>query len=401
MKTAPGLADLMDRATALRPVLRERARQTELDRRVSPEVTDMLNSAGLYRAVQPRRFGGSELPLEDLRRLAYTVGTGCTSTGWCFGLSAAVSWMLAMFPDEAQHDVWDDAPGTVMAACIAPTGKAERNPDGSFRLRGRWGFASNCDNAQWLALGALLDEGDGKPPRAMFLLVPKARYTIVDTWFTVGLAGTGSKDIAIDAEITVPAHRTVFFNQLLDQSAPGSDVNGGALYRVPLLSGFPPLIANPALSALRGALDEFIDTVAGRATRGAFVGAGNTIAQFGHVQSAVAEGEAALDAAHLVLSRDLQLATDLAARFATDGNRVTQQQRIDFRRGHAYVVRLCVNAINSLYDAVGGTGIHLDSGVQRAWRDINAVAHHISVNWNAVSTMHGQMRLGLPPRGQY
>ena len=77
------------------------------------------------------------------------------------------------------------------------------------------------------------------------------------------------------------------------------------------------------------------------------------------------------------------------------------EQRIEFRRGHAYAVRLCVNAINDLFDVVGGTGIHMSSGIQRAWRDINAVGHHVSVNWNAVSTMYGQMRLGLPPRGQY
>ena len=76
-------------------------------------------------------------------------------------------------------------------------------------------------------------------------------------------------------------------------------------------------------------------------------------------------------------------------------------QRIELRRGHAYAVRLCVRAINDLYEVVGGTGISLDSGIQRAWRDINATAHHISVNWNAVSTMYGQMKLGQPLRGQY
>jgi alkylation response protein AidB-like acyl-CoA dehydrogenase len=99
----------------------------------------------------------------------------------------------------------------------------------------------------------------------------------------------------------------------------------------------------------------------------------------------------------LILQRDLRMATDLAAAGVT----LDREQRIGFRRGHAYAVKLCVNAINGLYDAVGGTGLHLDSGVQRAWRDINAVAHHISVNWNAVSTMVGQLRLGLPPKGQY
>lgn len=392
----PEFTTLLQRARELRPLLRERAAQTEKDRRVSDEITNRLKAAGLYRTVQPRRFGGYEFGLEELRQLAFELGRGCTSTSWCFGLGAANSWTLGMFPLQAQEDVWGGDPDTLIAACIAPTGKATR-VDGGYLLRGRWGFASNCDNSSWMALGTMVDEGNGQSPRAMYLLVPGSDYRIVDNWHTVGLAGTGSKDIAIEEEVFVPAHRSVAFADVLEQQAPGAKVNEGALYRIPFLSGFPPLLANPAVAALRGALDEFVESVAVRATRGAFAGGGSTIAQFGHVQSAVAEAEAAVDAAELILQRDLRRATELTAAGAT----LSKEQRIEFRRGHAYAVRLCVSAINGLYDVVGGTGIQLDSGIQRAWRDINAVAHHISVNWHAVSTMVGQLRLGLPPRGQY
>jgi len=387
---------LLGRAAALRPLLRERAAQTESERRVGTEVTDMLKAAGLYRAVQPRRFGGHELSLDELRQLAFEIGRGCASTGWCFGLGAANSWIVGMFPGPAQDDVWADDPDMLVAACIAPTGKAIP-VEGGYRLRGRWSFASNCDNSGWMALGALVDGGEGKPPRPSFLLVPAVDYAVIDNWHTVGLAGTGSKDISIETEIFVPAHRSVAFSDVLEQQAPGAQVNDAALYRIPFLSGFPPLLANPAVAALRGALDEFIDSVATRATRGAFVGGGSTIAQFGHVQSAVAEAEAAVDAAQLILQRDLRQATELAV----EGVKISMEQRIQFRRGHAYAVRLCVGAINGLYDVVGGTGINLDNGIQRAWRDVNAVAHHISVNWPAVSTMYGQMKFGLPPKGQY
>jgi resorcinol 4-hydroxylase (FADH2) len=392
----PSLDELLTRAASLAPLIRDRARQTERDRRVSEEVTDMLRDAGLYRVVQPRRYGGYELDLEDLRRLAFEIGRGCTSTGWCYGLSAAVSWVVAMFPAQAQDDVWRDTPDAIAASCIAPTGKA-RAVDGGYMLKGRWGFASNCDNSSWLSLGAMIETGEGQPPRPIFLLVPESDYRLIDNWHTVGLAGTGSKDVGIDDEVFVPAHRTVTFRDVLEQEAPGAQINGAPLYRIPFLSGFPPLLANPAVSALRGAIDEFVDTVATRATRGAFVGGGNSLANFGHVQTAIAEAEAAVDAAQLILQRDLRAVTDMV----TCGDKPGIEQRIEFRRGHAYAVRLCVNAINGLYDIVGGTGIQLDSGVQRAWRDINAVAHHISVNWHTVSTMYGQMRLGLPPRGQY
>lgn len=394
--TPPSFDELMARAAAVGKVVRDRARQTELDRRVSPEVTDMLRNAGLYRALQPKRFGGYELSIEELRALAFEIGRGCTSTGWCYGLSAAMSWVVGMFPDQAQRDVWEETPEAVVASCIAPTGKI-RSVEGGYRFQGRWSFGSNSDNASWLALGGMLSVAEGEPPRPMFLMVPQGQYRIIDNWHTVGLAGTGSKDILIEEEIFVPAHRAVGFAEVLNQQAPGAAVNLSPIYRIPFLSGFPPLLANPAVAALRGAIDEFVESVAARTTRGAFAGGGNTIGNFGHVQSAVAEAEAAVDAAQLILQRDLRVVSDMAA----CGSKVSTEQRIEFRRGHAYVVKLCVNAINGLFDAVGGTGINLDNGVQRAWRDIHAVAHHISINWNAVSTMVGQQRLGLPPRGQY
>lgn len=395
-RTRPEFAELLQRATQLRPLLRQRALQTERERRVSAEVTDQLKSAGFYRMLQPARFGGYEFGHEELRQLAFELGQGCTSTGWCFGLGAANSWIVGMFPGEAQHDVWGRDAQTLVAACIAPTGKAVA-VEGGYKLKGRWGFASNCDNSSWMALGAMVEGAEGQPPRPVFLLVPQGDYQVIDNWHTVGLAGTGSKDIAIEPEVFVPAHRSVSFADVLEQQAPGALLNTSALYRIPFLSGFPPLLANPAVAALSGALDEFVESVGTRATRGAFVGGGSTIAQFGHVQTAVAEAEAAIDAAQLILQRDLRLAADQAA----TGVKLQAPQRIAFRRGHAYAVRLCVHAINGLYDVVGGTGIQLDSGIQRAWRDINAVAHHISVNWHAVSTMVGQQRLGLPPRGQY
>ena len=83
-------ARLLDAAVQLRPRLAKRARQTEQDRRVSADVTNLHKEAGLYRVVQPRRFGGYELSLEALRRLAFEIGQGCASTGWSYGLSASL-----------------------------------------------------------------------------------------------------------------------------------------------------------------------------------------------------------------------------------------------------------------------------------------------------------------------
>jgi hypothetical protein len=49
----------------------------------------------------------------------------------------------------------------------------------------------------------------------------------------------------------------------------------------------------------------------------------------------------------------------------------------------------------------GVNGINLGNQVERAWRDIHAMSHHVTLNWDITSTMYGQHRLGLPPRGNY
>ena len=266
-------ARLLDSAVQLRPRLAERARQTEQDRRVSADVTDLLKEAGLYRVVQPRRFGGYELSLEALRRLAFELGQGCASTGWCYGLSAAASWVVGMFPEQAQRDVWGESPDALIASCIAPTGKATPI-EGGFRLKGRWSFGSNSDNAQWLSLGAMVEQGEVRRPGQSSCWCRRR---------TTGSLTHGSRLVLrAPAARTSPSKRKCSsrcialwpFRRFFEQEAPGADIHDSALYRVPFLSGFPPLLANPAVAALRGALDEFIESIAARATRGAFAGGG-------------------------------------------------------------------------------------------------------------------------------
>ena len=75
------------------------------------------------------------------------------------------------------------------------------------------------------------------------------------------------------------------------------------------------------------------------------------------------------------------------------------QQRVTNRRGQAFAVAFGGRAVDILNAATGGNGLALANPVQRAWRDVNAVGRHVSINWDAVATMYGQMALGLEPRG--
>jgi alkylation response protein AidB-like acyl-CoA dehydrogenase len=394
--TRPSLESIYAAAEALVPTLRERARQTELDRRVSDATTDLARKAGLFKLMQPARYGGYEYGFGPFTEVNRITGRGCGSTSWCFSLGMVHQWLLALFPHEAQEDVWRDDRDAMTAVSYAPAGTL-RVCEGGWMATGKWSWLSNVDNAQWVILGCFLPAVGGDKPTGGFILVPQAAYTIVDDWHAVGLAGTGSKSIELIGEQFVPAHRHLTFAQASGGAAPGTRVNTNPIFRVPFLASVPLCLATPALGIVEGALEQFVDWVSGRSTRGAVAGGGNRMAEFAQVQSRVAEAAACLDAAHLLVRRDIE---DVEGRVAA-GSAVDPAARLRNRRDHAFCARLATQAADALFQATGGAGLMLDSPIQRAWRDAHAIARHVSLNWDAVSTMYGQHRLGLEPRGQY
>jgi len=378
--------------------LRANGEEIERSRRVSAENMQMLRDADLFKLLRPARYGGYEYGFRALLEISCELGRGCGSTAWCYGLVAIHQWMLATFPPEAQDEVLGANPDAIICGSYAPVARARR-VDGGFRVQGRWGFASNCDNADWSLIGVQLPDGTGEDPAptAGFLLVPRAQFEIEDNWHTMGLAGTGSKNVLIRDEVFIPGHRVLTFPQAASNDPPGAKVNPNPVYRIPFLAAIPVSIAAPALGMVQGALEEFLEMASHRVTRGAVAGGGRNMAEFQTVQLRVAEAAACVDAARLLLDRDLADVESAAAA----GLRVSIDQRIRNRRDQAFAVKLCADAMNALFAAVGGSGMFLSSGVQRAWRDVHAVAKHVSLNWDAVGTMYGQHRLGLPPQGQF
>jgi alkylation response protein AidB-like acyl-CoA dehydrogenase len=374
-----------------------RAATTEKNCAVPGESVEALRDVGFFKLVQPRAFGGYEYDFEPLVDFGIEIAKACPSTSWVCGLLAAHQWLVASFPAEAQHDVWNENPDALVCGSYAPATKAAAAP-GGFRLTGRWSFASGCDNADWALCAALLPpQTDGGPFTPAFLLVPAKDYSIDDTWHVIGLAGTGSKTLVLD-NVFVPTHRVLTFRETTSGKTPGAQVyahNPG--FSIPMLCNIPSCLASVAVGAAAGALDDYLAATSRRITRGAVAGASNRMAEFATVQLRVADAAASADAAREILLRDLR-ARALTVR---EGREVTIEDRITSRRGQAYAVSLAIRATEALNASTGGHGLDLANPVQRAWRDANAVGRHISMNWDVVGTMYGQLALGLEPVGQY
>jgi alkylation response protein AidB-like acyl-CoA dehydrogenase len=219
---------------------------------------------------------------------------------------------------------------------------------------------------------------------------------VEDNWFVYGLCGTGSKNV-IAHEVFVPSHRVLPFADTRSGRVPGAQHHKNPLYRLPLLVLGASMLASTAIGAAKGAVADYLSMTLGRRTRGALAGGGFAMAEFATVQLHYAEAAAAVEAAELILFTNLRRVMDKLH----TGAEVTVADRIHARRDQAYATKLALQAVEALNGSTGGAGLFLDNPIQRAWRDVNAVARHVSLNWDAVGTMYGQHAFGFEPKGQY
>jgi resorcinol 4-hydroxylase (FADH2) len=394
--SVPSPEELIKRARAMVPEIRSLAEETERNRNVLPHIIHKIRDAELLRTCRPMEFGGFEYDGETALRIAMTISAACASTGWAVNGAVSNGRSIAHFPIEAQREVWGADEDPFTCACFAPTGTAVP-ADGGYVLSGSWSFASGCDAASWIKLGAFITPPNAEPSlEGAFFLLPIGDVQIVDNWFVCGLAGTGSKDIVV-REAFVPAHRVLLFADARSGTAPGAKHHNNPLYRMPLLIHGASMLASTAVGAARGALDAYLETIRVRKTRGALAGGQLPMAEFATIQLRYAEAAAAVESAELILLTDMR---DMTKKLYA-GEEITVADRIRCRRNQAWVTRLAVQAVEALNASTGGYGLHLGNPVQRAWRDANAVARHVSLNWDAVGTMYGQYAFGLEPRGQY
>jgi alkylation response protein AidB-like acyl-CoA dehydrogenase len=387
------VAELKKRAERIGVAARDRALETERARRVPGDLVDMMRHAQLFRILQPCRYGGFEYGYDVFVEMVAAIAGGDGSTGWVYSLGAVHQWVIACYPPEAQNEVWLNDIDAIAAGSYAPAGTAEATA-GGYRLNGRWSFASGCDHAQWGLLGGLIPLPEGRAPG--FFLVPRRDFEIDDDWDPMGLAGTGSKTLAVK-DAFVPSYRTITFADLLTGRTPGAAVNANPLYRQPMLAVVPHCLVSPALGMARGALKAFIEQAGGRTTRGAVAGGHNRMVEFATVQMRIAEATASIDAAELMIGRDLRETYEIAAAGQEAGVDIRMRNRLT----HSFATRLLVQAVDAVFLACGGSALGLQHPVQRFWRDIHAAGSHISLNWDSVGAMYGQHVFGLEPKGQY
>jgi len=381
--------ELVARAKALGPALRERAAEAEALRRLPDANVAELKRAGLLRVWQPKRFGGHELGVHEHLDIVSELAKACPSTGWVAGVVHAHTWISAHLSEKAQAELYGTNPDFVTCAVVAPTRSTAKKIDGGYRLTGFWPFGSGCQHSQWMFLGGQVKDDAGVVTDEGEFLIPTKEITINDDWHVAGLKGTGSCSVAVK-DLFVPEHRFLSMRYLMTGTGEGLKKNDAWLYKGAAVPILDIALCGPALGIARAALETFLAHVKG----------GRVLAYTGHVQSEwpvsqvdLADAAIKIDMGELLLRR----CADDIEKTAKTGKQMSLENRARARMDCAQAVRCCLEAVEILYLSAGGGALADKNPLQRASRDIHAVNMHGFLALRTNQEVYGRSLLGLPP----
>ncbi|MBF0661516.1 3-hydroxy-9,10-secoandrosta-1,3,5(10)-triene-9,17-dione monooxygenase oxygenase subunit [Rhodococcus sp. (in: high G+C Gram-positive bacteria)] len=378
---------VLDAVRELAPGLAARAAHIDESRRIPDETIAELVAAGVFRMLQPRRYGGIETDPMRFYEVVRALSAACGSTGWIASVVGVHPWHLALFPDRAQHDVWGRDESTLVSSAYAPVGRLRQVGDG-YRLSGTWMFSSGCEYASWALLGGMVVGADGRPLDFVTALVPRDDYSIRDVWNVVGMRGTSSNEITVD-DVFVPSYRVVRNFDTANLRGPGQKVNAGPLYRLPFASLFATTVAVPIVGVVEGCYDEYLAAMRERVRLSL---GGGRFADDPFAQVAVGRASSEIDAAVLQLERNIRELW----RLAEAGDDIPFSLRLRTRRDQVRATERAVEAIDLLFKTAGGTSLFLGNVIERAWRDAHAGSMHVANEPERAFALYGKDAFGLP-----
>ena len=378
--------DLWRKAEALLPKLRERAAKCEELRRLPDETLRDFHDAQLFRIHQPKRVGGAELEFAAVVTFGALLARACASSAWNWVNFTAHHMMLGMFPPKAQDEVWNASRDALIASSfVFPAAKAKK-VKGGYQISGRWPFSSGVDPSEWNMLAGLAFLDENAPPEQRVFLLHKSQYKVIDNWFAGGLRGTGSKDVEATEQF-VPEHRTLAVADTKGGPTPGSAVNPGPLFQLPVFALFPYMLSGVALGIAEGLIDDLHER---SGARGRMTGA--RIAEIQSTQIRLGEATAYARASRLVQEGNCREAEEKIRK----GEVPDMKTKARYRLEGAYSVDWALRAVDVMFGLSGASGLYESGHTARAFRDAHAVKQHFSFNTDIAGTTYGRVALGLP-----
>lgn len=392
------LSGLRDAVDELLPALRAQAPAGRLARRLPRANVDALRAAGLVRVYNPRRFGGDELHMADVLPLVARVAEACPASAWVLAIYQIHNWVLALFPETAQQEVFARNPDPLVCASLNPAKNSVRRVDGGYHVeRARFTFCSGAAAREWGLFGALVRDATGNVVDAGCLLIPGDAVAELDDWQVSGLQSTGS--ISLLAEnLFVPAHRFLSYADATAYRTPGASLNPGALFRAAFVPMLVLNLAGPALGAAEAAWQAFVTHLRDKgAAAGAYPLPGLTRAEAPATHEVIANARLAIDTARLLLAE----AGDCVRARAEDGVPMTPLQSASVNLQTSQAMRECLRAVQMLFLQAGGAVLQGEHPLQQAFQDVSAINCHGFLAHEANLALYGALALGQPRPGAF
>lgn len=372
------------RAREVAPILRANASESEARRALTDEAHAALVGAGMFELTRPRSLGGKEVDLLTFVRAVKEIARADGSAGWCAMISGYYSTFGALLPRRGAEEVFSDKT-TIIAGAFSPTGQATRVA-GGYQVTGRWSFGSNSPHANWF-VGAVIVMEDGKPqllangaPHITLVFVPREQVTVIDTWTTTGLRGTGSHDYTI-TNAFVPESRTFWFSEEPREAGP--------LYALPTVAACGTAIASVPVGIAEHALELF----AGLAPNKKPIRSVLTLRETPTVHDRLGMAFAAVDAASAYLERVVTDAWDTVA----SGRRLDWEQRGRLWLGATHAAQTSMQAIDQIYGIAGSAAVYASGDFDRCQRDARTAVQHVMTQYVNYEVA-GKQALGLDIR---
>ena len=347
---------------AIAALARELADETEAQRRLPDALLERLRASGLMNAGAPREAGGLELPPGELLRHAATIAAGDASAGWCVSIAATSSLLAGWLEADGREELFAH-PSGIAAGIFAPRGTA-RPAEGGFVVSGRWPYCSGINHAGVLFAGAFqAREGESQaPPMPIVVGMPREELEVLDTWHTLGLRGTGSKD-CVAGDLFVPARHafSLFDGPRIDRP----------LYRFPVFGYFALSVAAAAMGNARGAIGDFAELAKVKVGQGS----ARTLAERSTTHAALADAEASLRAAEMLFDSAVEAAWEAAQEQA----QVPVELRNGLRIAATHAARTGAAVTGTLFDLAGGPVIYDGAPLQRRFRDAHTATAHFQI----------------------
>ncbi|MCV7020380.1 acyl-CoA dehydrogenase family protein [Mycolicibacterium aichiense] len=385
-------ASVLDKTMEIADQLREQAVEAEKIGKLTDQTVKAMKEAGHIRLLQPAKYGGLEVHPREFAETVMAIAALDPAAGWINGVVGVHPYQLAYADPRVAEEIWADDVDTWVASPYAPQGIA-RPVDGGYIFNGRWQFSSGTDHCDWIFLGAIKSDADGKvqmPPQMLHMILPRKDYEIVeDSWDVVGLRGTGSKDVIVK-DAFVPEYRVMDAFKVMDGTAQREAGMTDTLYLMPWSTMFPLGISSATIGICEGALAAHLDYQRERVSA-----AGTAIKDDPYVMYAIGEAAADINAARQEILANVDRIYDMV----DSGKEVSFEDRAAGRRTQVRAVWRAVSAVDEIFARSGGNAMRMDKPLQRYWRDAHTgMAHAIHVP-GTVYHASALSSFGVDPQG--